>query len=139
MTSIYKHFLIAILFLLGTSVEMFSQVSPGGVRKSAEDKVPGLQFITYGVSFSNTYDLSGGFPNPTPAHSGYISSLAKIEPLIGRGGTNFGVEVTGFITVPVSGTYSFGSYSDDQTWLSIDGTTVLNIKQYTSSQVTSSI
>lgn len=80
----------------------------------------GLYYSYYSGEFSSVPDFSALTPNEI----GQISNF-KIDPWDNT--ENFAVKYEGYITIPISGTYTFYTTSDDGSMLYIDGTNPANL------------
>ncbi len=78
----------------------------------------GLSYAYYEAAFQNTSDFGG----QTPASTGTIADFS-LTPR--KRDINFGLKYDGYITVPATGLYMFGTTADDGTALVIDGQTII--------------
>ena len=85
---------------------------------SAVADVPGLSYTYYEAAFGNASE----FAEQMPVSSGTIADFS-LTPR--KRDTNFGLTYEGFVTVPATGLYTFGTVADDGTELTIDGQTVI--------------
>ena len=96
----------------------FSPLIPLPATTETVGAEPGLFYAYYEAAFGNTSD----FAAQTPVSTGTIADFS-LTPR--KRDTNFGIKYTGYITVPATGLYTFGTVADDGTALLIDGQTVI--------------
>ncbi len=100
------------------SMATFTTLVPLPAKTQSVGADPGLSYAYYEAAFQNTSDFAG----QTPVSAGTIPDFS-LTPR--KRDTNFGIKYTGYITVPATGLYTFGTTADDGTSLDIDGQTVI--------------
>lgn len=93
------------------------QVCPTGVSTSTPDNVLNWQF--YDGSFTNTSQIDSGT-------AGASGTTGVVNVVSGGGTDTFGLIFTGYINIVETGTYIFGTTSDDGSRVFISGTEVVN-------------
>ena len=96
----------------------FSPLIPLPATTETAGADPGLAYAYYEAAFGNTSDFRG----QTPVSTGTIADFS-LTPR--KRDTNFGIKYTGYITVPATGLYTFGTVADDGTALVIDAQTLI--------------
>ena len=100
------------------STAIFTTLVPLPAKTEAVGAEPGLSYAYYEAAFGNTSE----FGKQTPMSTGTIANFSLTPH---KRDTDFGIKYTGYITVPTTGLYTFGTTSDDGTALTIDGQTVI--------------
>jgi len=100
------------------STATFSELTPLPAKTQTVGAEPGLSYAYYEAAFQTTADFSGLTPASTGTTPDFSLTPRKRD-------TNFGLKYEGYITVPATGLYTFGTTADDGTALVIDGQTVI--------------
>ena len=100
------------------STATFSPLVPLPAKTETVGAEPGLSYAYYEAVFGNTSDFNGQVPVSVGTIADFSLTPRKRE-------TNFGIKYTGYIMVPATGLYTFGTVADDGTALTIDAQTVI--------------
>ncbi len=100
------------------STAAFSTLVPLPATTETVGAEPGLAYAYYEAAFGNTSDFAAQTPLSTGTIADFSLTPRKRE-------TNFGIKYTGYLTVPATGLYTFGTVADDGSALTIDGQTVI--------------
>ena len=100
------------------STATFSELTPLPAKTQTVGAEPGLSYAYYEAAFQNTADFGGQTQASTGTTPDFSLTPRKRD-------TNFGFKYEGYLTVPATGLYTFGTTADDGTALVMDGQTVI--------------
>lgn len=115
----YIHLLLP-LFLLLAILDLKAQY-PGGVSTGI---IRGYKVDNYNGTFNDQTGFGAGTSNSIPIYTGYSNKITGTEFNNIRADF-YGMEYTGILEIPTSGSYTFRLAGDDRIWLYIDNNLVV--------------